>query len=84
MSTTPASLPYEEPGIETILVYSSFLLLNNAVNYILDRFIYCGLVGQLFIGVAYGTPGGRWLTVEAEEVIVSLGYLGLIMIVYEG
>lgn len=79
-----ASLPYEEPDIVTILIQSSFLLLLNVVNYILDRTLYCGLLGQVFIGVAWGSPGGQWLSKHTEETIVRLGYLGLILLVYEG
>jgi hypothetical protein len=86
MSSTEntASLPYHEPGIVTILVIASFLLLLNAINYALDRIVYCGLVGQLFIGIAWGIPGANWLSAELQDSIVQLGYLGLILIVYEG
>lgn len=79
-----ASLPYHEPGIVAILIISSFLLLLNAVNYILDRLVYCGLAGQLFIGIAWGMPGTNWLSAELQHSIVQLGYIGLILIVYEG
>jgi Kef-type K+ transport system membrane component KefB len=83
-SENTASLPYHEPGIVTILIISSFLLLLNAVNYILDRIVYCGLVGQLFIGIGWGMPGANWLSAELQDSIVQLGYIGLILIVYEG
>lgn len=81
---TASSLSYHEPGIVTILIQSSFLLTLNAINFILDRAIYCGLLGQVFLGVAWGTPGAKWLNTEAEQVIVQLGYIGLLLIVYEG
>lgn len=83
-SENTASLPYHEPGIVTILIISSFLLLLNAVNYVLDRIVYCGLVGQLFVGIAWGIPGTNWLSAELQHSIVQLGYMGLILIVYEG
>lgn len=79
-----ASLPYLEPEIVTILVQSSFLLLLNAVNYILDTVVYCGLIGQIFLGIAWGTPGAKWLETNVEDAIVQLGYLGLLLLVYEG
>ncbi|GAO52479.1 hypothetical protein SAICODRAFT_73604 [Saitoella complicata NRRL Y-17804] len=79
-----ASLSYHEPGIVMILTESSFILLLNIVNFVLDRSFYCGLLGQVFLGVAWGTPGAKWLGTEAEEVIVQLGYLGLLLLVYEG
>lgn len=77
-------LPYEEPGIVTILIQSAFLLLLNIINHIFDNLIFCGLIGQIFVGVAWGTPGGKFLGQEAETVIVQLGYIGLILLVYEG
>jgi len=79
-----AALPYHEPSITAILIYTSFLLLLNVINWAIDDVLHCGLVGQILVGVAWGTPGGRLLPREAEEVIVQLGYLGLILIVYEG
>ncbi|KAH7360618.1 Sodium/hydrogen exchanger family-domain-containing protein [Rhexocercosporidium sp. MPI-PUGE-AT-0058] len=82
---TPTSfLPYHEPGIVTILIQTSLLLTLNIVNTIFDHLLFCGLLGQVFIGVAWGTPGAKWLPAETEHVIVQLGYLGLILLVYEG
>lgn len=80
----PASLPYHEPDIVTILVQVSFLLLLNVVNAALDRIVFCGLLGQVLVGVAWGTPGAQWLSTHVQEVVVQLGYLGLILLVYEG
>ncbi|KAI9739313.1 MAG: hypothetical protein M1834_007526 [Cirrosporium novae-zelandiae] len=82
--STDAALTYHEPDIITILVQSSFLLLLNIINHVFDKLIYCGLIGEILIGVAWGIPGTRWLSSTAEEVIVQLGYLGLILLVYEG
>ncbi|KAK8038787.1 hypothetical protein PG993_007198 [Apiospora rasikravindrae] len=79
-----ASLPYHEPGLEDIIILATFLLALNVVNAVLDRTLYCGLVGQVFVGVAWGTPGGGWLSGPVERAVVQLGYLGLLMIVFEG
>jgi hypothetical protein len=81
---TAPSLPYHEPSISTILIQTSFLLLLNIVNAFLDKALYCGLLGQVLVGVAWGTPGAKWLTLGVEETVVQLGYLGLILLVYEG
>ena len=78
------SLPYHEPSITTILVQSSFLLLLNAVNKALDALIYCGLVGQVFLGMVWGTPLAGWIGRDVETATVQLGYLGLLLLVYEG
>ncbi|APA09971.1 hypothetical protein SS1G_05771 [Sclerotinia sclerotiorum 1980 UF-70] len=86
MSSVKATsyLPYHEPDIVTILVQSSFLLVLNIVNHVFDNLIFCGLIGQIFIGVAWGTPGGKLFDEGIEHVVVQLGYLGLILLVYEG
>jgi len=78
------ALPYREPSIITILILSSFLCLLNAINGLLDRWIYCGLLGQVLIGVAWGTPGTQWLAKTTQAVSTQLGYLGLLLLVYEG
>ena len=82
--SSTAALPYHEPPIVIILIQASFLILLNAINFLLDNIIYCGLLGQVFLGMAWGTPGAMWLNTEVEKVIVQVGYLGLILLVYEG
>ncbi|KAI1502118.1 Sodium/hydrogen exchanger family-domain-containing protein [Biscogniauxia marginata] len=84
-SSPPSSLPYHEPSLVQILILSSFCLALNAVNSILDAILYCGLVGQVLIGTAWGTPGAGWLEDGAlQDAVVRVGYLGLVLVVYEG
>ena len=83
MASVP-SLPYHEPGIADILILTSFLLLLNIINTTLDRVLYCGLLGQVLVGIAWGTPGGKWLSMDVEKAMVQLGYFGLLLLVYEG
>jgi NhaP-type Na+/H+ and K+/H+ antiporter len=78
------ALSYHEPGIVDILTLSSFLLILNAVSSLIDCYLYCGLIGQILIGVAWGAPGAAWLSIAAQETITQLGYLGLILLVFEG
>ncbi|KAG6088796.1 hypothetical protein E4U30_000193 [Claviceps sp. LM220 group G6] len=78
------SLAYHEPRIFTITIHSSLLILLNVINFLLDKFLYCGLIGQILLGVAWGTPGLKWLESSVETAIVQLGYLGLLLLVYEG
>ncbi|KAJ0160467.1 hypothetical protein CTA2_7896 [Colletotrichum tanaceti] len=84
MATAGSSLAYHEPSVAAIIILSGFLLLLNGVNFALDKLVYCGLVGQVFLGIAWGTPGARWLPQDMEQSIMQLGYLGLILIVFEG
>ncbi|KAF5844114.1 hypothetical protein GGP41_010161 [Bipolaris sorokiniana] len=80
---TAPSLPYHEPDIITILILTSFLLLLNAINSIFDKFLYCGLLGQIAVGIAWGTPGAKILSSNVEDAVVQLGYLGLLLLVFE-
>ncbi|KAK1763966.1 Sodium/hydrogen exchanger family-domain-containing protein [Phialemonium atrogriseum] len=82
-SSGEAALAYHEPSIVVILVQSSFLLFLNVLNWALDSLLYCGLIGQILVGIAWGTPGAQILSIEAEHAVVQLGYLGLILLVFE-
>jgi Kef-type K+ transport system membrane component KefB len=79
-------LPYGEPGITTILSLSSFLLLLNAIRYVLDCLLYCGIIGEILVGIIWGLPvgGTTWLSEGTQEAIQAFGYLGLIGLVFEG
>ena len=77
-------LSYEEPGVRTILVQVTFLLLLNTVNPVVDRLLYHGLVGQVLIGITWGAPGAQWLFLDSQHAVGSFGYIGLILIVFEG
>lgn len=79
-------LPYTEPDITVILSLTSFIILLNFSRYILDRLLYCGIIGQILIGIIWGLPvgGTSWLSHGNQETIQALGYLGLIGLVFEG
>lgn len=79
-------LPYQEPGIVTLLSLSSLLILLNLVHWIFDKVLYCGLIGQILIGIVWGIPvgGTAWLTEGTQDAIQAFGYLGLICLVFEG
>lgn len=81
---TDSALLYNDPDITIILILSSFILLLNIVGFTLDKLFQCGLLGQIFLGVAWGVPGAKWLTLSMQETIVEIGYPGLILLVYEG
>ncbi|KAF2227580.1 Sodium/hydrogen exchanger family-domain-containing protein [Elsinoe ampelina] len=85
-ATSPdaTSLTYIEPATVLLLIVTSLILFLNVLNSILDRFIYCGLIGQIFLGILYGQPGAKWLDLDLQVSIQTLGYLGLVLIVYEG
>lgn len=77
---TNMSLPYHEPILTKILSLSSLIITLNASRYLLDHWLYCGLLGEIIIGFVWGL----WLDQSAQQTIQSLGYLGLILLVFEG
>ncbi|TGO59971.1 hypothetical protein BCON_0039g00010 [Botryotinia convoluta] len=81
-----AYLPYIEPGLDIILPLSIFIFILNITRDLLDSFLYCGLIGEIFIGVLSGMPitGTSFLSIEIQETVQYLGYLGLICLVFEG
>jgi Kef-type K+ transport system membrane component KefB len=77
-------LTYEEPGTTQFLEITLLLLSLNLINHILNKWIYCGLVGQILIGTALGSPGANLFGIETEKAVLNLGYIGLMLLVYEG
>ena len=49
-----------------------------------NRLFSCGLIGQIFVGTVWGTPVTSWLGIDMEKTVEQLGYIGLILLVYEG
>ncbi|RSH90439.1 Hsp70 ATPase ssc1 [Saitozyma podzolica] len=79
-----SSFTYEEPSVSSLLILSSWLYLLNVFGYLAQRLLSAGLLGQILIGVIYGTPLARWLDESWEEAFVAIGYVGLLVVVFEG
>lgn len=83
-AATAGFLQYEEPDIISIVVLISFFFLLSAVGWAFNRAISASLIGQILLGVLYGAPVGNILTVEWQETFLALGYVGLVLIIFEG
>jgi len=77
------SLPYHEPAPSILLPLSSFLLCLHILAYPFNL-VSSGLLGQIFAGIIFGGPLTSWLPLSTQEAIVQLGYIGLILLCYEG
>lgn len=77
-------LQYGEPDIISILILLSFFFFLSALGWCFDKAIHASLVGQILLGVLYGTPVGNILTFEWQETFLVLGYIGLVLIIFEG
>ncbi|PQE05640.1 sodium hydrogen exchanger family protein [Rutstroemia sp. NJR-2017a BBW] len=81
-----AYLPYVEPALSIILPLSTLIILLNLTRNILDHALYCGLIGEIIIGILFGLPtsGTFLLSQPIQETVQCLGYLGLVGLVFEG
>lgn len=67
-----------------MLVLGTFLYLLNLFGWAGQKFLNAGLLGQILLGVIYGTPLAGWLDESWQEAFVALGYVGLLIVVFEG
>lgn len=75
---------YYEPSLEILLPLAAFPLLLHIVAWPLNKLISCGLLGQIVVGMIFGAPLTQWLGDETYATVLQLGYIGLILLVYEG
>ena len=80
----PHAISYEEPSLIHLLVLASFLYLTNTARVVADYFLYAGIVAEIAFGIVYGSPLGSLLPADWETTFTALGYLGLILVVFEG
>ena len=48
------------------------------------KVIYAGILGPILVGIIYGAPLGNILDHDWQESFMALGYVGLILIIFEG
>lgn len=81
---TDGFLQYHEPGIIDILILVSFFFFLSTLGWVFDKLTRASLIGQILLGVLYGTPVGNILQIQWQETFMALGYIGLILIIFEG
>ena len=74
---------YEAPSIPTLLTLSSFLYLNSAASSLFDRIIHANLLGPLLVGIIYGPQVAGILPADALTTFINVGYIGLLIIIFE-
>jgi uncharacterized membrane protein YeaQ/YmgE (transglycosylase-associated protein family) len=79
-----SSHTYHEPSATLLVIITSFLYFLNLFGWIAQKLVSAGLLGQILIGIIYGTPVAGWLGEDLEEAIVGIGYVGLLIVVFEG
>lgn len=78
------SLAYETPSLRQILTLSSFCMSLNVLHDVVDSLLHVGLLAQLVLGAVFGSPLANLLPEEVQKTVQALGYLGLLLLVFEG
>ncbi|KAK4121516.1 Sodium/hydrogen exchanger [Parathielavia appendiculata] len=79
-----AFLAYHEPNIIFILTLVSFFLCLGIAEWLADKLIRAPLIGHITVGLIYGVPLANILAPDWQETFLALGYIGLILIIFEG
>ncbi|OIW27102.1 Sodium/hydrogen exchanger [Coniochaeta ligniaria NRRL 30616] len=79
-----AFLEYHEPDVVSILTLISFFILLAVSEWLSNKIFRAGLIGQIVVGLIYGVPIANILALEWQEAFLALGYVGLILIIFEG
>ncbi|KAJ7016237.1 Cation/H+ exchanger [Mycena alexandri] len=77
------AIPYTTPQFPLILTVSSFLSLINVAEAVFARFINAGLLGSLCMGILFGPEISSILSEAIQSTFITLGYIGLLLIVFE-
>lgn len=79
-----AFFEYHEPSIVGILTLISFFVLLNVFGWLSNRLLRAELIGQIAVGLIYGVPISGILALEWQEAFLALGYIGLLIVIFEG
>ncbi|KAJ7248168.1 Cation/H+ exchanger [Mycena haematopus] len=74
---------YATPNVPIVLTVGSFLYLINLAEAIFARFINAGLLGSLCVGILFGPEVFNILPEAIQSVFITVGYIGLLLIVFE-
>lgn len=75
---------YHEPHVIEILILVSFFLFLALSDWLADKIFRAGLIGQIIVGLVYGVPLANILEINWRETFLALGYVGLLLITFEG
>ena len=70
-------------AIDILIVVSFFFFLSLA-RWVSAKAIQAGIIGQIAVGIVYGVPLANILESHWQQTFVTLGYVGLILIIFEG
>lgn len=87
MASDSIMTTYEEPTMvqeRPLLVLLGFYYCLQLARIIADYVLSAGLLGEIAVGIIFGGPLAGILPHEWEETWLTVGYLGLVLIVFSG
>lgn len=67
-----------------ILIIISFFFILSLAEWASAKIIRAGIIGHIAVGIVYGKPLADILEADWQKTFLSLGYVGLILIIFEG
>ncbi|KAK1818343.1 hypothetical protein LTR12_007257 [Friedmanniomyces endolithicus] len=67
-----------------LLIIISFFALLWLSQYLAAKIIRAGILGPIIAGIIYGAPLANILLTEWQTTFLALGYIGLILLIFEG
>lgn len=66
------------------MIIVSFFFFLSLAKWVSAKVIQAGIIGQIAVGIIYGVPLANILEHNWQETFLALGYVGLILIIFEG
>lgn len=73
-----------QPAVVEILILISFFTFLSLAETLSSIVIRAGIIGPIAVGIIYGEPLANILHAEWQETFLAIGYIGLILIIFEG
>ncbi|KAH9480284.1 putative N-acetyltransferase YoaA [Psilocybe cubensis] len=85
MSSLPThiQIPYEPPFLPVLLSLAAYLYLLSTTNALSESITNAPLLGPLLTGILLGPSVAGLITPALQESLIALGYIGLLLIVFE-
>lgn len=71
-------------AVVDILIILSFFFFLSLAEWFSAKIIRAGIIGQIAVGIIYGEPLANILKGPWQETFLAVGYIGLILIIFEG
>lgn len=71
-------------SVVEILIIISFFFFLSLAEWVSAKVLRAGIIGQIAIGIIYGKPLADILEMDWQKAFLAVGYVGLILVIFEG